>query len=162
MLKIAAIALLAAAAGPASPVDALSGRYDRSFPNATVDGERYTGEDIVEIVRVTPDAAYVRASLSFFNGHSCGIAGVARVQGKRLVYRERASPDGGQCTLTIERAGRSLRLDDGGGACKDHCGARGSFTDHDLPFASRRPIRYMTRLKASTQYRQALAQWRRR
>ena len=158
----ALIALLALAAGPATnPVQSLAGRYYRQFPDATIDGSKYTGQDIVEIVPVTPRAAYVRLSLDFFNGHVCGIYGVATVDGDALVYRDPRDPDdGGQpCTLTLRQQGGKLRWDDTKGSCQSYCGARGSLNG-DLPFASKRPIRYLPRLKASRQYQEAIEEWR--
>ena len=154
--------LLLAAPPVAGPTSALAGHYYHQFPNGTVDGQTYTGENVVEIVPVSSGAAYVRASLSFFNGHSCEIRGVAQARGAALVYRERGDDDGAPCVLTVSRVGRSLRLDDGADhSCDNHCGARGSLSRIDLPFASRRPIRYMAVLKRSKEYRAAMSEWRR-
>lgn len=155
---------LLAIAGPAAPDTAqtLAGRYYKQFPDGFVTGEKYTGEDVVEIVPVAPGVAYLRLHLDFYNGHSCGLAGVTAAGKTGLVYREKAVSKGyPQCVLTIARAGTTLHLDDNGGTCSaEHCGARGSLSNVDLPFASKRPIRYMARLKASTEYRDALVEWR--
>ncbi len=43
---------------------------------ATCGGENYWSDDVVEIVPVGPDAAYVRLELDFFNGHMCWITGI--------------------------------------------------------------------------------------
>ena len=160
--------LLAIGAAPASvnPVKALAGRYSQTFPDAFVSGEKYTGENIVEIVPVSPRAAYVRVSTDWYNGHSCGLHGVAVAEGDRLVYHDpdtSGSPDTGQCILSIRRVGRSLRLNDEDrtGCYARYCGARGSFTNVDLPFSSRRPITYEARLRASWQFKQAMAEWHR-
>ena len=154
--------LLAATKSTLDPSEALAGRYYRQFPNGNVDGDKYTGEDIVEIVPVASGAAYVRIQLDFFNGHQCNIYGIARSENDALVYRD-PSPtyDGRPCALTVKRAGRSLSIDDEEGTCHySHCGARGSFSGVELPYSSKRPIRYMPRLKASDQYRLALDEWR--
>ena len=147
-----------AASKAESPARSLAGRYYRQFADGLVSGETYTGQDIVEIVPVAGDAAYVRAHLDFYNGHSCSIARIAQSEGARLLYRSSRSDDA--CALSVGRAGRSLRLDDNGGTCKAYCGARGSFSDVSLPWSSKRPIRYLTRLKASPQYQSALAEWK--
>ena len=154
--------LLAAAKTSADPAQALSGRYYRQFPNAFVSGEKYTGEHIVEIVPVAHGAAYFRIHLDYYNGHSCTIYGIARVEEDALVYRD-PSPDheGGPCVLELKRSGNSLSIDDGQATChSSHCGMRGSFSNVSLPFSSKRPIGYMARLKASREYRWALDEWR--
>ena len=162
LLALAALpVLLAAGAATPDPSTALAGRYYRQFPNALVTGEKYTGEDIVEIVPVARNAAYVRVELSYYNGHSCSNWGVARAERDTLVYRQpRSEYDDTQCILTLRRAGKSLLIDDGGGTCSSSCGARGTLTAVKLPWASKRPIRYMARLKASPEYRSALNEWR--
>ena len=154
--------LLLAAKSTPDPAQSLAGRYYRQFPNALVSGEKYVGEDIVEIVPVRTGAAYVRIHLDYYNGHSCTIFGVARAVGASLVYRD-PSPtyDGRPCTLAVKRVGGSLSIDDGDWTCHtSHCGMRGSLNDVSLPYSSKRPIRYLARLKASDQYRWALDEWR--
>jgi hypothetical protein len=151
------------AAGASSPVTTLAGRYGAHFQNGLVDGTRYWSDDVVEIVPVSATAAYVRAELQFYNGHSCSIAGVATAQGDALVYRAPAAALPGsadRCILTVSRKGTDLLLDDGDGGCKDFCGARGSLSHDTLPWKSKRPITYMTRLKTSSPYRDALTEWR--
>jgi hypothetical protein len=158
--------LLAIGAAPASvdPVKAVAGRYSVTFPDAFVSGEEYTGENIVEIVPVSPRAAYVRVATDWYNGHSCSLWGVAVAEGDRLVYHDPdkdSSADHGQCILSIRRVGRSLRLndEDRSGCYARYCGARGSFTNVDLPFSSRRRITYEGKLKASRQFKEAMAAW---
>ena len=127
-----------------------------------MDGEKYLGENVVEIVPVASHAAYVRVHLDYANGHICSIWGVAEADGPGLVYRDPSRPAPGQppCTLTIARVGGSLRLDDGPDqSCQKDCGARGTLSDVRLPLASKRPIRYMDKIKASSNYRKALTEW---
>ena len=159
-----AVPLLLAGAPAAAPdpVRSLAGRVSNSFPAGLVDGSRYTGENIVEVVPVAADAAYVRIHLDYFNGHQCGIAGVARAEGARLVYHDPSPTIASDkpCTLSIARAGRSLAIDDAGGSCRTYCGARGTLSDVAVLWSSHRPITYLTRLRASSQYRDALTEWR--
>lgn len=142
----------------------LAGRYYRQFPNALVSGEKYTGENTVEIVPVAPGAAYVRIHLDYYNGHSCGIYGVAQSEGDTLVYRDPGPPsartEGRRCELRVRRSGKSLSIDDGEGSCLDYCGMRGTLSRVALPYGSKRPITYLGRLKSSSQYRAAVATWR--
>ena len=155
--------LLAGAAAIApDPVRTLAGRVSRQFPDGLIDGTRYTGEDIAELVPVATNAAYVRVHLDYANGHQCDIAGVARAEGGRLVYHDPSPPIAGTtpCTLSIARVGRSLAIDDAGGSCSSYCGARGTLSAVAIPWASHRPITYLTRLRASSRYRDALTEWR--
>jgi hypothetical protein len=153
--------MLAASRATPDPAQALAGRYYRQFPDAAVTGEKYTGEDIVEIVPVSPDTAYFRVHLDYYNGHTCGIFGLARSEGGALVYRDPdRRPDGRSCVLRLRRSRGSLSIDDDGGSCKSDCGARGSLSGVKIPYASKRPITYLARLKSSRQYRDATSEWR--
>lgn len=138
----------------------LAGRYYNQFPDGLVTGEKYTGENIVEIVPVASGAAYVRLHLDYYNGHTCALAGVAHSVGDALVYQSKDDWDDQTCVLKIRRTGKSLSIDDNGDTCKGYCGARGSLSGVQLPFASKRPIRYLARLKRSPQYAAAIAEWR--
>jgi len=153
----------AAGAGVAAsdPVTALAGRYERHFRNGMVDGSTHWSDNVVEIVPLDADHAYVRFSLQFYNDHSCGLAGVAHREGAALVY-EAAGDDAAptRCRLVIRREGAKLAWSDGEGGCRAFCGVRGSLLHGDLPWQSRRPIRYMARLRASPRYRDAIAAWR--
>ena len=137
------LGLTAIAAAPASPLATLAGRYSKHFQNGFVDGSKYWSDDVVEIVPVDATHAYFRADLQFYNGHSCGISGIAKAVGNTLVYTEKQpSYDGGPvCRLTISTKGKSLLLDDRSGSCKSYCGARGSLSGFDfIPLSSTRPI----------------------
>lgn len=148
------------AAGPAHDgTRSLAGRYDQEFPSGTFAGQKYTVEDLIEIVPVAPKAAYFRIHRASSTGAICGIHGVATSVNEALVYRDRQQLEG-SCTLTIERKGRALEIDDHGASCKNYCGMGNSLSEVQIPYASKRPIRYLDRLKASPQYQQALAQWR--
>ncbi|WP_419808816.1 hypothetical protein [Sphingomonas sp.] len=166
--RLIVIALACAVAGAGAvaaydPVQALAGRYGRGFANGMVDGSHYRSENIAEIVPVDAAHAYLRFDLQFYNGHSCGLAGIATRRGDALVYTGRPEDgwiDGRPCTLTVRRQGTTLVWDDANGTCKAECGARGSFSNGALPWSSKRPIRYLARLKRSVEYREAIAEWR--
>lgn len=159
----AAVTLSGVAANAAAPslVSALAGRYSHHFQNGMVSGERYQSDDVVEIVPVDAGHAYLRLSLQFYNGHSCSLSGIARAERDELVYREPASKQVGdqQCAISVRRRGGKLSWTDGNGSCRAYCGARGSLTDGDLPWASRRRITYLPRLRASSQFHDAMSEW---
>ena len=160
---IVILALAVIAAAPASPVSSLAGRYSKHFQNGLVDGSKYWSDDVIEIVPVDATHAYFRADLQFYNGHSCGISGIARAVGNTLVYAEKAPMYDGadKCRLTIAAKGKALLLDDGDSSCKGYCGARGSLSNFDfVSYSSKRPITYMAKLKGSSQYKSAIDDWK--
>lgn len=164
-----------ATASDTSPITTWAGRYDRSFVfiQTGVNGivtARDRLSDILEVVPISSSAAYIRIVTIGHVEDACSISGVAQVEGSRLVYRDRTRPRAGDaaCTIAIARVGRSLRIYDGlgeagleSGCAQMYCGANGGFSV-TLPRSSRRSITYLARLKSSTEYRDALAEWRAR
>lgn len=117
----------------------------------------------MEIVDVSPTTAYVRLALEFYNGHQCALSGIADRKGATLVYRGMSSVGDEPCVLTLRTTGGKVMLSDKEGVCRRNaCGARGSFEGVSFPVSARRPIRYMARLKASSQYKQAVAVYAKR
>jgi hypothetical protein len=163
---ILALAMPAIAAAPGLPA-ALAGVYKHRFANSDVQGDHYTSEDILEIVPVSADAAYVRLHLNFYNGHECDIGGVARQAGESLVYDGPADVDGKPCRLMLASRRDGIHIfEDENGACRNQsCGARGGYgyradNPPDFTPAQRRTIRYLPRLMASSEYQSALADYR--
>lgn len=160
----------AIAATPASPavqsMERIAGVYKHRFTSGIIvpgkdETESYQAENIVEIVPYDRDHVYMRVHLDFFNGHTCGIHGMARFEDGMFVYRDQAPPIVGNspCVLTIgEKNGKLTLTDrtssDAGRTCEAYCGARGSL-DYEIGMDKRRPIRYLERLKGSRQYRDA-------
>ncbi|MGH8213978.1 MAG: hypothetical protein ACREPP_12200 [Rhodanobacteraceae bacterium] len=140
-------------------VHALAGRYDQHHSSGFVGNpETYGVDDVAEIVPAGKDAAYFRVSLHFYNGHNCGIWGIANVEDGKLVYHD-PTPSysvARQCVLRLSHDGKYLKIDDEDGSCKMYCGLRGGLTDVRVPFSSRESIRYMARLKSSRQYQDAV------
>lgn len=167
-VRVALAALALAAAAPAARCEdaaqALSGRYGEHFANGDVEGHAYASDNVVEIVPVGQGAAYLRIELAFFNGHTCSLSGIGTASGQRIVYEsaEFTMPGEPSCVLTLSRRDATLLIDDDGGSCKAHCGERGSLSNVTLPFASRRPILYMARLKSSHEFADALRTWQER
>jgi hypothetical protein len=52
---------------------------------------------------------------------------------------------------------REVRLLDPDNSCQAYCGARGHVDGAAFPRSARRPIRYLDRLKRSTEYRESIA-----
>ena len=158
---------LEAHAAPAHGLPALmSGVYKTRFQNGLIDGEKYASEDILEIVPYRDNAAYFRVHLEFYNGHECNISGIAEVAIDRLVYRGPTDPENGQCRLTLRPSSNGIHLYEAeNGACRNGtCGARGGYGfkangSADFTLSSRRRIRYLSRLLASSEYAQAVKEY---
>lgn len=159
-LGFAAAAGTAVFAAGRIDLDTIAGRYSRTLSHEMVDGPAFTADNILEIVKVSPNAAYVRADLFFANGHTCRIYGIARVENEVLVYRTPDDP-GEECVFTIQRTGGRILLGDDRSACRHiYCGARGSLDGAYFDARSRRNISYMKRLQASREYSEAIAEWK--
>jgi hypothetical protein len=154
---------------PGNPQDAtaligrVEGVYKQRFENALVDGSSFTSENILEIVRVAPDAVYVNTHLVFYNAHTCDVSGLARFSQKGVfVFRdpdEPTDPGDEPCVLQFEASTDQIRILDPTHACKPrYCGARGGFVGAAFAMSARRPIRYMTLIKKSAEYKEAIAQ----
>lgn len=169
LVALCAVPVLAHAA--ADPIAEIEGVYKHRFRNAMITpgkqpGEAdvgYDSEDVVEIVRYDDSHIYVRARIEFYNGHSCGISGIAGREGNAFVFHdpEPALAGGPQCTLEVSSVGGKLILTDrvpagAGSTCREYCGFRGSLGDFSIPLSKRRPIRYMDRLKSSRHYLDAI------
>ncbi len=160
-VALMAVFCLGAAAPASSPVSQLAGRYSLHFLNGMMDGTRYWADNVVEIVPIDAGHAFTRLSFEFANGHQCALSGVATAEGKALVYHEPASGVAeGKCHLRLTHDGAKLGIDDDGGSCSMYCGARGTLSGISLPWKSKRAITYLPRLKASREYADAVAQWR--
>lgn len=156
-LLLSLVCLFGMAVGPAQAMDldAVSGVYKHRFKNSLVSGEVYDSENILELVKLAADTAYVRLSLQFGNGHTCSTWGIAHARGDRLVYANRAG--GEPCELSLKLSDGAILLDDKDGKCRNYsCGARGGYEGVTFTLTSRRDIRYMERLKASAEFKEAL------
>jgi hypothetical protein len=164
-VRRAAIALgialtLGAGAAMASDITTeWAGVYKTRFQNGNNFGDRYESENILEIVRLDAESAYVRAHLEFSNGHGCSLYVIATVEGDQLVYREPNPPSyRGQCVLSLSRENGEMRFNepDESDCALAHCGARGAFRSQSMPVSSQRRIRYMDRLLASREHAEAM------
>jgi hypothetical protein len=169
LLALCALGILPSAANAqegGQMMDKMAGVYKKRFQNGVIvpgkADEAYESEDVVEIVPFDADHLYVRAHLEFYNGHQCGISGMARFENGQFVYRDPEPPLAGDkpCVLRVGVNEGKLSLTDrdspeGESSCQMYCGARGSLT-YEIGMDKRRPIRYLERLKASVQYRKAI------
>lgn len=153
-----AVAATAAFAAGRSSIDEVAGVYKYAYPNTLADGGKFTSEHVLEIVKLSRTEAYIRSHMEFYNGHVCGLWGIARLEGDTLVYRPHHN-NTDACALTLRKRGNSIVFGDADNACKyDFCGEQGYLDGVEYKLSSRRPIRYMKRLQASRQYREAIAE----
>ncbi len=159
--------MAAAAVGAEPQIDlaAVAGVYKHRFRNGDVSGARFQGEDILEIVPLTTTTVYLKTHLDFLNGHTCGIHGVADVDGDALVMTDGSTnavdPLGHRCVLTLRVLPTALRFEDPEQICKSlNCGVRGGFNGVEVARATRRPIRYLKLLKDSADFRTAVDEHR--
>ena len=149
-----------AAAAPFDPA-AVAGVYKHRFRNGDVQGETFTSEDILEIVRLSPTTAYFKAHLEFYNGHQCSISGVADVVDDALVYIDRSDDativPGKRCSLTLRVSATKIAFEDPDLSCKAiYCGMRGGFIGDGFDRTTRRTIRYMKLLQDSADFHRAV------
>jgi len=170
LCALGALTSVAAAQEAQQLMDKMAGVYKHRFMSGVVvpgkPDEPYQAEDVIEIVPYDADHVYVNVHLDFYNGHQCGIAGMAKYERGEFVYRgHELEPEGfPQCVLRVGVDNGKLRLTDrigeeGVRTCGGYCGVRGSLT-YDIGMDKRRSIRYMPRLKASREYRQAIEEMR--
>lgn len=140
-------------------IDKLAGVYKKQFKNGNVSGDKYDSEDILEIVKVSPTAAYLKTHLEFFNGHVCNIHGIADLEGVALVYRGPKNVEGKPCELRVKVERGKIALDDNDGHCAiGTCGNRGMYNGTAFELKRRRTIRYMDILLKSDDYKAAIAE----
>lgn len=162
---LCALACASGALGRDAALDpsSVAGVYKHSFDNGDVEGDRYRSEDILELVTVSPKTVYFRTRLEFFNGHECALSGIADVEGAALVFHDpQADYQGRHCVLRIEKTAAALAFREGDATwtCKnEYCGERGAFEGEDFALRERRTIRYMARLLASQEYREAVSSY---
>lgn len=145
----------------------IEGVYKSRFENGLVSGETYQSEDIIEIVRYSPETIYFRVSLQFFNGHTCGLSGIAKYVDEAFVYKsEVSSPEQRACTLKISAKKDVLHITDrvnadSASTCREYCGIRGSLGDYSIDRSKKRKIRYLPIVLKSRQYIDAVEEFKR-
>jgi len=149
-----AAAVFSAAAAP-SAIDRLTGGYHERLDGKFSDGRPYTSRRDLEVLRLDGTAAFFRTEIVYPNQHTCGLSGIAALEGSALVYRTRDGPK--LCTLTITARGDKVVLNDAG-SCNDYCGAAASFDGIAFQASRRKPISDPNRLLKSRDYATAVAE----
>jgi hypothetical protein len=163
---MASTVAIAVELSPSMLINELQGVYKYRFQNGTINDEKYQSEDIIEIVPFDASSIYIRTHLEFFNGHECNLSGIAKYENGSFVYHSSQKTYGTDlyCTLRISQDQKNLKLTDIDdtkqvSTCSDFCGARGSYSDYSISKSSKRKIRYLDRLKTSTEYKSAVEEY---
>ncbi len=144
----------------APDLDQVVGVYKHRFSNSDVSGDKFTSENIFELVKLSPKAAYFRIHSEFYNGHTCNLSGVADLEADALTYHGPPDFEGHPCVLKFAVNKQGIITNDVGGVCHlTSCGARGGYGDGthvDYPFTAKRNIRYKAIILKSQEYAQAV------
>ena len=123
--------------------------------------DQYEATDVLEIVPYDKDSAYFRTRLNFDNGHGCGISGIAKQEGNKLVYYH-TNPFH-SCIMEITPEKDRVNLIDRTGECYHAtCGARGGYGNAYFLYSKKKNISYMDKLKNSPQYIDAVENYKTR
>ena len=126
---------------------------------------REAPENVLEIVGVSSQIAYLRLRLHFDNGHVCNMWGRASVEQGALVYRRPQSipssnPGQNACVLRLRFTAGRVIFEDEGGLCRaEDCGVHGSYDSAGFAQQSRRRITDLDHLLGSREYREAGAEF---
>ncbi len=141
-------------------ISMVEGVYKHRFENANIDGKKYTSEDILELVPVTDDTLYFKIHLEFYNGHECNLFGKAQLRknGNFIFYQKHPyDPDPNKyIRLQIKPTAEGIILRDDGTERNFQCGTRGGYNKTTFSKKERRVIKYMNRIKLSSDYKNAL------
>ena len=153
---IAALVLvLAGPAVAAGLTETTAGRY--------IAHDRDGGDNVLEIVPLSRQRAYIRMRTLWANGHVCIAYGVFGVVGQSYVYDGPNERVPCQMTITLRRGRFAFDVTDVATkepiqACLGSCGARGSFSrETRFRLSQRRTLHGLDRLRMSIEYEAALA-----
>lgn len=144
-------------------IDNIEGVYKTSHLYHPLDGstaERL--ENILEIVRVSSDSIYFRMSTNYGNAHGCDIHGLASYkENGSFLYDDKASENDDSrksCFLKIISSLKGIHLEeaDDDRSCMTYCSVLGAEPSEFFGADRKRSIRYMERLKNSSEYREAI------
>jgi hypothetical protein len=142
----------------------VAGVYKAQFQNGDIDGDKYQSEDVLEVVPVDDQAAYVRMDLEFFNGHSGRIYGIATYRKNSLIYDNGKAGDDRCIVEYVWSSDKVVTKADyeKTPGCLVYHGARGSLDHAEFLVKKKQTIRYMQRLKDSPQFKDAMEEYRRK
>jgi hypothetical protein len=157
--------LIGASGAQALDLDQWAGAYRVQHKIADIPQQKMVdAENILEIVKHSPNTAYIRFRLLFTNGHSCSAFGIAEAEGDALIYRADETVALGKiCTIRFEPKDGKItlsHLDGPEDRCRRfYCGANGTIEGATFPQVSKRKITYTDRILQSWQYKEAVEEY---
>lgn len=129
------LAALSLAPQPLAVADALYARNDPAcFVSSNEEGHECEGEaeSSIHVTATGPGRGWVRASLWFFNGHSCTFSGAATASAAGIDALQDDEDPEFRCELRLRPSGDGIVTEASEG-CRMYCGARGSLDRIELP-----------------------------
>ncbi|WP_145734016.1 hypothetical protein [Nitrospirillum pindoramense] len=123
-------------------------------PVRSADGP-HGAEDVLQVMPVADGATYLDMRLSFDNGRSCTITGIAEYKKIGSFVFQDPKP-GKACLLTMSLSGDELGFNDPTGACAKFCDDGASLTAETFTQKQRKKLRATPALKQTSDYQQAL------
>jgi hypothetical protein len=169
---IASLAALSAPSWAAGSlkIEDIAGVYrSRHTVEMTYEPGKPVVEDVLEIVKTAPGEAYIRLDMMSSAGDYCHLQIIAKAENRSLVYRKTVDnfwsggPAKVPCVLTLTPVHGELIFSDREYVCSQSsdvgaCGIKADLDGEGFEIRRRRPIRYMKRLLASREYRDAVTQ----
>ena len=148
---------LALAAEAAVDIGKLEGVYRRSFRNGDISGAKFTSTDVLEILAVDKGGPISAPSSTSSTATSARFPASPTPTRGRSSIATTAAGLTIRCVLRLVPGGGRIQFEDVGGLCaKESCGARGWYNQSSFKAAARRRIADPARLKASTEYKEAV------
>ena len=120
----------------------------------------FEAENVLEVVSITDTTAYVRILTYFANYHKCDFTEVFEYKASGdLIAVSQPYPGADLCVLKMQNSAGKIKFFEESPvpfACKSYCGVNGQLTATDFALNTKREIRYVQRLKNSSEYQEAL------
>ena len=144
---------------PRMDLSLIEGVYRQPLNVEPAQGTRDQAEGMLEVVGVSSRLAYIRLSLTFENGQSCDMWGLADVGTDELVHRRPQTIWRNACVLRVRFGSERITFEDVGRLCRlRDCGVQGGYDAAGFTRQTRQPIIYMDRLLGSREYREAITE----
>lgn len=148
-------------------LDSIAGVYKPKFQITVFnpDGEElHDVENIYEIVPIDDVAAYVKLKTITTNGHSCRMQGIFKYTNSKNFSFIDTSNEAfqGICRMKMTIEEDHIKFTDPNNVCKKQsCGVRASYDGAEVPLSLKRKIKYMSLLKGSDEYHNAVDEYKR-
>jgi hypothetical protein len=163
LVLLSSAAVLGQQTTPKNFLAKVAGVYKEHFMTPSVGGEIIEAENILEVVPINDHAAYVRIELQV-NGRPARLWGIATYNKDSLIYDDRT--DGpNHCVVEYVWSSKTVTIKvdyQKYPGCRVYHGVGTHMSDVVFSIGRRQEIRYMQRLKASKEFNEATAAYRKR